>query len=145
MVGRARARRARHRCARRHEVAGSRCAVGVGKHRRATPPRAEPCLKGPPMRAPIWICAEENSRRQQAPCNASDGECGWPQMRTSRCVRPNVAGNRRAALTRAEDQGVCRRVRLTVRLGGGLVSARTHCVRTDSGKGRYRRKQSWHT
>ena len=30
----------------------------------------------------------------------------------------NVEGNRRAALTRAEDQGVCRQVRLTVRLGG---------------------------
>ena len=30
---------------------------------------------------------------------------------------PNVGGNRRAALTLAEDQAVCRRVRLTVRLG----------------------------
>jgi hypothetical protein len=30
---------------------------------------------------------------------------------------PNVGGNRRAALTLAEDQSVCRRVRLTVRLG----------------------------
>ena len=34
-----------------------------------------------------------------------------------RAVPPSVEGNRRAALTHAEDQGVCRRVRLTVRLG----------------------------
>jgi hypothetical protein len=74
-------------------------------------------LKWPPMRAPIWICAEGNSRRQPAPCNASDGECGWPQMRTSRCVRPNVGGNRRADEMLAEDQTVCRCVRLTARLG----------------------------
>jgi len=33
-------------------------------------------------------------------------------------VAPNVQGNRRAALTCAEDQGVNRRIRLTVRLGG---------------------------
>ena len=32
-------------------------------------------------------------------------------------ARPNVGGNRHAALSRAEDRGVCRRVRLTVRLG----------------------------
>ena len=33
---------------------------------------------------------------------------------------PNVQGNRRAALTLAENQGVRRRVRLTVRLGPGV-------------------------
>ena len=35
-------------------------------------------------------------------------------------VQPNVQGNRRAALTLAENQGVRRRVRLTVRLGPGV-------------------------
>jgi hypothetical protein len=34
-----------------------------------------------------------------------------------RVMRPNVEGNRRATLTLAEDQGMNRRVRLTVRLG----------------------------
>jgi hypothetical protein len=34
---------------------------------------------------------------------------------------PNVGGNRRADEMRTEDQGVCRRVRLTVRLGHELL------------------------
>ena len=33
----------------------------------------------------------------------------------------NVEGNRRADETRTEDQTVCRRVRLTVRLGGARL------------------------
>jgi hypothetical protein len=43
--------------------------------------------------------------------SAADG------LEHSRGMGPNVGGNRRAALMRAEDQRVCRRVRLTVRLG----------------------------
>jgi hypothetical protein len=39
-------------------------------------------------------------------------------------VGPNVEGNRRAALVRAEDQSMYRRVRLTVRLGHILLDGR---------------------
>jgi len=40
-------------------------------------------------------------------------------------LTPNVEGNRRADEMLAEDQAVCRRVRLTARLGGGLTDVGT--------------------
>ena len=42
-------------------------------------------------------------------------------------VRPNVEGNRRADEMLAEDQVVCRRVRLTARLGA-TSEARKECI-----------------
>jgi len=41
------------------------------------------------------------------------------RMRQALARRPDVEGNRPAALTATEDQSMCRRVRLTVRLGVG--------------------------
>ena len=42
-------------------------------------------------------------------------------------VTPNVGGSRRAALALAEDHGVYRRVRLTVRLGGERIALKYDC------------------
>jgi len=45
-----------------------------------------------------------------------------PTLGSDHALPPNVGGNRRAALALAEDQGMNRRVRLTVRLGVMLHS-----------------------
>lgn len=44
----------------------------------------------------------------------------WEQCSSKAMMGPNVEGNRRADEMLAEDQAVCRRVRLTVRLGQRL-------------------------
>ena len=40
----------------------------------------------------------------------------------STALRPNDKGNRPAELTRTDDQGMCRRVRLTARLGPQIAA-----------------------
>ena len=56
-----------------------------------------------------------------------------------RVVTPNVEGNRRADEMRAEDQGMCRRVRLTVGLGGTAL----HIFRCKPGMLGDARKHLW--
>ena len=51
-----------------------------------------------------------------------------------RCARPNVEGNRRAALPMTEDQVVCRRVRLTERLALGCRQERIFAPITETSK-----------
>src|SRR6476660_1242738 len=48
-------------------------------------------------------------------------------------VPPNEQGNRRADEMRADDQGVCRRLRLTVGLGGRLAACAKRAARKRRG------------
>ena len=66
------------------------------------------------LRAPVKPRASLAPQLEKASENVSPDMLG-----ASSCVPPNVEGNRLADEVRAEFQAVCRRVRLTARLGPG--------------------------
>ena len=72
-------------------------------------------MKRSPKTSADDVAASDLDRRTRTTSAATKPHQETPTLTD---LTPNVEGNRRAALKLDEDQGVCRRVRLTVGLGG---------------------------